>query len=445
MRRRNIVLLYIIIFVFSVGLIFNHNIWFDESYTLSLIKHNYLDVIDILRDDMHPPLYFISLKFFCAFFGSSILVTKLFSALGLLSTLILGCTIVNKDYGEKVAVLYGLFIAAVPMMYYFSVQQRCYSWCIFGVTFCFLMGQRLLHHPSYKHAVLFAIMFLFSAYNHIYALVAVGGMCAFINIYTFIYQRKYIRSIMLANIIIIIGYIPWLFTLLLQTQSAVSDFWLKRLEPLSLFIFGITILLFGFFVRKKKWRKLPVLFGMFSVLFVQIVGIGISFAVRPLYIARYASPLIGVFAFVLAVCFENAAGSKKIIIAICCVILVQYIGTIQFEYSSSLSDFQSEFSSDYNKNDIFIYTDSSFGVMSYYYPENRHVCFYYETWFRAFENVLFVKENSSLEQGKIWYIVNAKSQIPIWVKEKWKMHKNYSFRNDFNGFDVYLMESSNIK
>lgn len=83
----------------------------------------------------------------------------------------------------KVACFYILFVAATPMVYYFSVQQRCYSWCVFGVTLCFVMGLRMMNKASVSICILFAIAFLFSAYDYIYALIAVAGIAGFVNLY----------------------------------------------------------------------------------------------------------------------------------------------------------------------------------------------------------------------------------------------------------------------
>ena len=101
----------------SVSLIFSCGIWFDESYTLALIKHDYSDIIAILKDDMHPPLYFLGLKVFCGVFGYSLAATKAFSAIGFLLTLVLGCTIIKSDFGGKTALAYELFLPV-------------YLWCI---------------------------------------------------------------------------------------------------------------------------------------------------------------------------------------------------------------------------------------------------------------------------------------------------------------------------
>ena len=60
--NHTVYIIFAVLSLFSLTLIFNDNIWFDEAYTLSLIQHNYSDIINILKSDMHPPLYFLSLK-----------------------------------------------------------------------------------------------------------------------------------------------------------------------------------------------------------------------------------------------------------------------------------------------------------------------------------------------------------------------------------------------
>lgn len=483
MKIRN-TYLYIIIcllFFLSIGLVFSKSIWFDESYTLALIRHDYFDIISILRDDMHPPLYFLSLKLFCQIFGYSLTVTKIFSVLGFLSTLLLGCTIIRKDYGQRAACVYEIFFANIPMVYYFSAQQRCYSWSIFWVTLCFLMGCRLMRRASVPDMLLFAGSFLCAAYNHIYALVAVAGIVCWIAVYL-VWKKMYGR-IALAGGIILAGYVPWLFVLFSQTRNALNNFWQTSLEPLSLLVFGVTILWFlciiGTFVwrraknakspyakapyakppyvkplseqraplgsiREESRRRLCVAFAMYSILFVQIVGIAVSLIFRPIYIARYAAPLMGIFALFLTFCFVNVLDKGRRTILLCCILLFQYAGTVWLEYNPSWHDFQSKFAKAYSAQDVFLYTDSSFGVFSYYYPESRHICFYAQSWFRAFSNIDYRRAGdfpARAEAHTVWYVVNHKGTIPDWLVQNRRLKKEYSFRNDFNVFDVYSVSS----
>lgn len=77
--RRNIVYIMFLCFVIMlVGLLFNDNVWFDETYTLALIRHSYVEMIDILKTDMHPPLYFVGLKFFVPYLAIISLLQKSF-------------------------------------------------------------------------------------------------------------------------------------------------------------------------------------------------------------------------------------------------------------------------------------------------------------------------------------------------------------------------------
>ena len=73
-----------ILSLFSVSLIFNNNLWFDESYTLSLIQHDFPKIIEILKTDMHPPLYFLSLKVFCMISVTQYISQKSFLYLAIL-------------------------------------------------------------------------------------------------------------------------------------------------------------------------------------------------------------------------------------------------------------------------------------------------------------------------------------------------------------------------
>ena len=59
-----------------VSLIFNHNIWTDEAFTLQLLRENVKGIIDGTARDVHPPLYYLYAKIFTVIFGDALLVQK---------------------------------------------------------------------------------------------------------------------------------------------------------------------------------------------------------------------------------------------------------------------------------------------------------------------------------------------------------------------------------
>lgn len=443
---------YIVFLVLSflpIALIFNDNIWFDESYTLSLIQHDYNDIIEILKSDMHPPLYFLSLKVFCNIFGYSICVSKIFSVLGYIATLLLGCTIYKKRFGNYTSILYMLIISACPMTLYFAVQQRAYSWCIFFVTFCFIEALLFIENRGKYHSILFAVSALLASYNHIYALLAVGIIYVFVNIYIFVKNRCLWLYILIADLIVVLGYFPWLAVLFNQVKGASDSFWLTELEPLSIELFIIGMIIAFVMLIQKRNRTLPIIFGTVSFLVLQIIGLAVSLFIRPLYLARYASVILGVFSIFAAMCVSNYSKKIKQIfcILICAVNVISFISIAQFEYNPSFDNFKKNFQSVVTTSDTFVYCDSSFGILSYCYPQNRHICSYYISWFDAFGNVEYIeKDKISAElvnEETIWFVVNTQKKLPQWITKKFELERYDTFTIDFNTFDVYALSLIN--
>ncbi len=439
-------LIFAILSLFSISLIFNNNIWFDEAYTLSLIQHTYSDVIEILKSDMHPPLYFVSLKFFCEIFGYSITATKIFSMLGYIATLLLGCTIVKKHYGSVTSIIYMLTVGAVPMSLYFSVQQRSYEWCIFFVTLCFAEAMLFIENNKFHHCVLFVIAGLLAAYNHIYALLAVGIIFAFVNIYIFIKSRRLLKAIIISDISMLVGYSLWIIPLLNQTKSASGSFWLKSVEPLSVIVFISGIVISALILIKKENRKLPIVFAIISILSVQLIGLFVTIYIRPFYIARYSVVILGIFALLIAFVTKNikVKFKKTICILLSMLNIICVAATGMFEYNSSMTDFFSNFETINSSSDIFVYCDSAFGIMSYYFPENRHICTYSESWFAAFDNVECIDKdelpNEFHPDDTVWFVKNKLTKLPGYIESNFNCELVDSFKCDFNSFEVYSIK-----
>lgn len=443
--NHTVYIIFAVLSLFSLTLIFNDNIWFDEAYTLSLIQHNYSDIINILKSDMHPPLYFLSLKTFCCIFGYSITATKIFSAIGYIATLFLGCTIIKKHYGSKTSIIYMLTVGAVPMMLYFSVQQRSYSWSIFFVTLCFIESLIFIENKKLHNCILFAIAGLGAAYNHIYALLAVAIIFAFANIYLLIKDRNLFKRVIIADLIMVAGYSFWIIPLLNQTKSASSNFWLSGVEPLSVIVFISGIAVSALVLMKKSNRKLCIIFADVCVMGIQIIGLFVTVFIRPFYIARYSVVILGIFAILVAFGVKDIKPKpSKVICTLLCVVNIGcLVATGLFEYNPSMTNFRERFSSQQSESDTFVYCDSAFGIMSYYYPNNTHLCTYKENWFEAFENVECINKNEIADKvdpnHKIWFVKNELTKMPKCIKSNFKYKKIDSFQCDFNKFDLYLL------
>ena len=431
--------------LFAASLIFSKNVWFDEAYSLSLIQHSYGEVIDIVKMDMHPPLYFVALKFFCDIFGYSLIVTKIFSWIGYVATLLLGCTVVRKHFGQEISVFYLLSTGAIPMVFYFSVQQRAYSWCIFFVALCFVEALLFVQNHKTRHCALFVIAALFAAYNHLFALLAVGIIFAFLNVYALAKNRQLLVKILLADAVMVLGYGGWILPLLQQTKDAYENYWLTGVEGISLVVFAVGILFCALILSRKENRKLSIVFAVVSVMGIQVIGLGVTIFIRPLYIGRYCVVVLGIFTLLLAFAIQNLGKYKtQICIALCILNLTSYIATAMFEYNPSFDRFRERFQSQITTSDTFVYCDSSSGVMAYFYPEYKHFTTYSESWFAAFDNVTSVDKDNIVDavdpDQTIWFIKTDQNVIPGYIKNNFTYEMHDSFVCDFHTFEVYVLE-----
>ena len=446
-----ICIVYGILAVLPFFLIFNNNIWFDEAYTLALIKHSYGDIISILKSDMHPPLYFISLKAFCDIFGYSMAVTKIFSILGYEASLILGVTLIKKHFGQRTSALYLLITAAVPMNFYFSVQQRSYSWSFFFVALCFVSAVLVIRHDKLRYYVLLVIAGLFAGYNHIFSLLAISLIFAFTSFYYLFKKTKYVYRPAIADAAAILGYFYWIIPLFQQTGKAAGNFWLTGVDPYSVasFVFGIVVS--AALMIKKENRNIEMIFAVFCVLGIQAVGLGITLLYKPLYIARYGSVIMGVFVFMTAFGLTKFSSvTQKIICLILTVSAVlSYCQAISWEYDNSAESFIARNHNIISDDDAFLYADNSCGVAAYYYPDNPHYCINSEDWYSAFGNVDCVSIEEALDKldgsQRVWYVKVEKDDVNERVQNNFRLTKKDSFHCDKYSFELYEAEPVNNK
>lgn len=430
---------FVILTILPCCLIFSKSVWFDETYTLALIKHNIKDMLDILNKDMHPPLYFLSLKAFCSVFGYDLVSTKVFSFAGYALTILLGPTIIKNTFSSKTAFVFMLSMGAVPMCYYFAVQQRSYSNCILFVVLSFVFAVRFLREYRLRDALLLAVFGLLASYNHIYALLACGIIFAFVNVNVVLRNTKQFLKVLFADIFIILGYLPQVTTLLSQVEGASSDFWLSGVEPLSILIFIIgAIFSIHFLIR---YRNHEIVFAIVVIMSLQIIGLIITVFVRPLYIARYSVVVLGIFVLLVAMIFHTKL--KRCFCLLLCVLNIACLTlTCAFEYDSSLVNFVERFDKQIQPTDTILYLDSSFGIVSYYFPENAHICTYRENWFDAFDNVSSISKNEVKQviNKPSWLIKNVNKELPEYITNNFNVQQTDMFRSDFNKFNVYKIE-----
>lgn len=118
--KRFHVMLLIVGLAFLLTGSFHGNVWFDESYSVSIANNSFAEIWDIGSGDVHPVLFYWGLHVLESLFGQNLLVYRMFTIAGIFSLAMLGFTVIRHDFGWKAGVLFSFFSLFTPYLAYIS-------------------------------------------------------------------------------------------------------------------------------------------------------------------------------------------------------------------------------------------------------------------------------------------------------------------------------------
>ena len=444
-----------IIFIFLSA--FHENIWFDESYSVAIAKHDFGDIWTITGNDVHPPLYYWMLHIVWMIFGNNVIAFRLFSVLAIAILGILGYTHIRKDFGEKVGILFSFLIYFLPVMCTYSQEVRMYSWSCLIVSLLAIYGYRLYKNIKEKaelkiqnkNLILFGIFSIAACYIHYYAL-AVAGIVDFFLLIYFIKNRKdntkIFRNFIILAIIQVILYIPWLLYLKGQVAHVGGGFWIsfgvstfveipsfqfrRQLDTNFVFDANTIIALVAaiamyvyigyrmYKAKKEKEEMKPGVFAWVLYLLVIIAVIIISLLMKQsILFARYLLVITGLYAFGLAF-FMAKERRKWITIMICAVIFIlgciSNITNIMINYDNSNMKQIEYLKENIEPEDIIVYSNiGNGGVIAAFFPDNKQYFYNGAYWdveeaYKAYgpgmETIYNYEDILKDYHGRIWLI-----------------------------------------
>ena len=354
-KRKNIkkYIIYILLGLMIIGnttLVFNKSIWYDEVYSLNLVKGNFAQIVSGTAQDVHPPLYYLILKLGLlignGLFGINVIyVAKFVSMIPIFLTVIINHYWVRKWLGEGIW-LHSFCILAMPrIMSHAGIEIRMYSWAGLFVYMAFLFAVSILSDGDRTGRwVGLALTALAASYCHYFACIA--AFFIYLGLFTgLLIQRRGAKSIMSLFISgggILLGYLPWLFVLFGQLRTVGDSYWIDSIgrsaciqiieypfgdnaTPLDMACFiilvtGVVLALFSL-GRIARESDLWLAFYAMSILALTVItGVIVSRLFRPIFLPRYMIPTL--WSFWLGICLLTGKAGKirKHIIVICLIL-----------------------------------------------------------------------------------------------------------------------------
>lgn len=103
------------------------SIWFDEAFSEHLARHSFFDILRFTAADVHPPLYYWTLKIWRMMFGNSELALRSLSLLFLLLACMVAYVFIKHFFNRRAALLSLLLLTLSPVLFRYGIEARMYT------------------------------------------------------------------------------------------------------------------------------------------------------------------------------------------------------------------------------------------------------------------------------------------------------------------------------
>ncbi len=194
------------------------SLWYDEGNSARIAERSVQLIIEGAAGDIHPPLYYLSLKVWRGTFGSSEAALRAFSALCGVLTVGLTYLIGREWFNPRSATLAGFIVALSPFGVYYSQETRMYALLALAAAASTWALSPLLMGQSWPKAratiyTLATAIGLYTQYAYPFVMLA-QGLCFVLAIKPIQSQRpdRFIGIIpyIITNLIALAVFAPWL-------------------------------------------------------------------------------------------------------------------------------------------------------------------------------------------------------------------------------------------
>ncbi|MBE2218967.1 MAG: glycosyltransferase family 39 protein [Ignavibacteria bacterium] len=252
-KKEKILLLSLFIFCLAIRIAFitQKNLWFDEVFSWHLSLTSFYDIIVSTANDIHPPLYYFTLKIWNFVFGDSVFSMRLLSALFTSGAVFFLYPISRRFMEPMQAILVVLLYSFSPLNLYYSQEVRMSAMNLFlnlgSIYFLMNLTDKIPPAAGFyrnRTAICYILFTAAALYTHYFSFFILIAQLIFI-LYCYIRSPKELRTFLYIFASIAVLYLVWIPDLLThftrgqswrtpQNISSVIDEYLNYTKDLSL-------------------------------------------------------------------------------------------------------------------------------------------------------------------------------------------------------------------
>ena len=359
------------------------SLWLDESSSYWWAKSSPIEIVTRVAGDAHTPLYYLILHYWMKISGDSDWAIRLLSAIFGISAIPVVFQIGKLLFSERFGVVAALFLAVSGFHIQYSQEARPYSlyFLLTSVSVLFtILAYKKIRYAWFGYIVTTALLL----YTHNTAVLAVVAIMLFYLILAWPWRLQANTSFLVATLVVLILYTPWIPVYLSQLTLVQGDMWtpaltvkqaLKTLQKLVLFPqrisflgwiqYGLLCLPFSILLVSLPplWAKEKRILIAMGFLFLIPVGINLIFSttIHNIFLLRLLIPGLLVLPFLWAtpILMERAASYRKLAMtAMISMFLISLAGSIHFllhNFKEPWRDLVETFQDNYKPGDEVVY------------------------------------------------------------------------------------------
>ena len=215
------------------------NIWHDEGYTMWLLRYNVSEILTRTARDVHPPGYYLIAKPWVMIFGTSVFSIRFLSLKFSVGIIYLAYKIIEMIVDNKAAFWTGIFLSFSPFLIRFGQEARMYGVVAFFTTLATYYFVKYIKEKKPIYLVGYTIAMIIAMYTQYYSFFVIISLWLIYAIYTTEFWKfHWIAAIKgalgvfdwkwwLANITLLVLYIPWFPVAYKQVTRVGGSYWIK--------------------------------------------------------------------------------------------------------------------------------------------------------------------------------------------------------------------------
>lgn len=205
-------------------------LWLDEAQSVAIARLPLSGLVDALRTDGSPPLFYVLLHGWIRLFGTGDVAVRSLSAVFAVATVPVAVAAAQRTLGRRAGLLAGAVVVSAPFFYRYATEARMYSLVVLLAALVWLAVDRARMRPSAANLLAVAGLTGALALTHYWALFAVIPAVAMLA-----WQRQWpIVAAMAGGALV---FAPWLPTFAYQLAHTGAPWG----PPASLDVYEMTV------------------------------------------------------------------------------------------------------------------------------------------------------------------------------------------------------------